>query len=85
MSVLAQWSPTTPGVFSTSTFDGKVSLCNVLECTAGSSVETFNADFSVTSAVGACTRVLVQLDTAAPLRAVRSAISLYCIRTCCRR
>ncbi|KAF6262154.1 hypothetical protein COO60DRAFT_1470516 [Scenedesmus sp. NREL 46B-D3] len=47
-----QWSPTTPGVFSTSTFDGKVSLCNVLECTAGSSVETFNADFSVTSAAG---------------------------------
>ncbi|KAF8071322.1 SEC31B [Scenedesmus sp. PABB004] len=48
-----QWSPTVPGVFSTSTFDGKVSLCNVLSCTSGSSVETFNADFSVSTALGA--------------------------------
>jgi hypothetical protein len=44
-----QWSPTTPGVFSTSTFEGKVNINNILECTAGSAVETFNADFTVST------------------------------------
>eukprot|EP00775_Hariotina_reticulata_P008692 gene8692-8873_t len=45
-----QWSPTIPGVFSTSTFEGKVNINNILECTAGSAVETFNADFTVSTA-----------------------------------
>lgn len=41
-----------PGVFSTCVYDGKVSLCNLLACTSsGASVETVNADFSVSTTI----------------------------------
>jgi hypothetical protein len=43
-----QWSPTLPGVFSTSSFDGKLAVHNLLACTGGGVVETINADFSTT-------------------------------------
>jgi hypothetical protein len=45
-SRLPQWSPTLPGVFSTSSFDGKLAIHNVLACTGGGMVETINADFT---------------------------------------
>lgn len=46
-----QWSPLLPGVFSTSSFDGKVGVCNLLCCTASSTAETVNADFTVSTVV----------------------------------
>lgn len=36
-----------PGVFATASFDGRVSLHNVAQCTLGKLVETVHADFSV--------------------------------------
>jgi len=39
-----------PGVFSTSSFDGKLAVHNILACTGGGMVETINADFTTTVA-----------------------------------
>ncbi|MEW5306110.1 MAG: hypothetical protein WDW36_008602 [Sanguina aurantia] len=44
----AQWSPITPGVFSTSSYDGHVAIWNLSSCTGSKMTETVNEDFSVT-------------------------------------
>lgn len=44
-----QWSPALPGVFATSSFDGKLAVHSVLACTGGGVVQQINADFSTTS------------------------------------
>lgn len=46
-----QWSPTIPGVYSSSVYDGKVAISNVLDCTSAG-VDSVNADFSVTHTPG---------------------------------
>lgn len=40
-----QWSPTIPGVYSSSLVDGKVAISNVLDCT-GTGGDVINADFT---------------------------------------
>ena len=45
-----QWCPTVPGIFSTSSFDGKVGIASLLSCTQSEGVGTFNDDFTVTKA-----------------------------------
>lgn len=42
-----QWCPTTAGVFSTASFEGKVAVNNIHDCTIPRMVETVNADFTV--------------------------------------
>lgn len=49
--VSLQWSPTIPGVYSSSVYDGKVAISNVLDCTSAG-VDSVNADFSVTHTAG---------------------------------
>lgn len=56
---LPQWSPTLPGVFTTSNTDSKVAVCNVLDCTGSGTQETINADFSVTHVPGVCVCVCI--------------------------
>ncbi|PNH07174.1 Protein transport protein Sec31A [Tetrabaena socialis] len=46
-----QWSPTVPGIFATSSFDGKLGICNLLGCTGSKVTETVNADFTVTHSI----------------------------------
>ncbi|GFR43886.1 hypothetical protein Agub_g5015 [Astrephomene gubernaculifera] len=46
-----QWSPTIPGIFATSSFDGKMAICNLATCTGSKVTETVNADFTVTKSV----------------------------------
>ncbi|KAG2498995.1 hypothetical protein HYH03_003181 [Edaphochlamys debaryana] len=46
-----QWSPTIPGIFATSSFDGKLGVCNLANCTGSKVTETVNADFTVTHSV----------------------------------
>ncbi|GIL46865.1 hypothetical protein Vafri_3734 [Volvox africanus] len=46
-----QWSPTIPGIFATSSFDGKLSVCNLHTCTGSKVTETVNADFTVTQSI----------------------------------
>ncbi|KAI8473947.1 MAG: hypothetical protein J3K34DRAFT_161809 [Monoraphidium minutum] len=53
-----QWSPTLPGVFSTSSFDGKLAVHNLLACTGGALVETINADFSTTKVASGASQPL---------------------------
>jgi hypothetical protein len=60
--VCSQWSPTIPGVFTSSVFDGKVAISNVLDCTS-TSMEIVNADFSVTHAAGGAACALVGAQT----------------------
>jgi hypothetical protein len=52
LCVPLQWSPTIPGVYSSSVYDGKVAISNVLDCTSAG-VDSVNADFSVTHTPGA--------------------------------
>lgn len=47
----AQWSPTIPGVFAASSFDGKLGVCNLATCTGSKVTETVNADFTVTHSI----------------------------------
>ncbi len=45
-----QWCPTIPGVFSTSSFDGKVGIFDLDACTVTKMAETFDPNsFSVSS------------------------------------
>ncbi|GLC43098.1 hypothetical protein PLESTF_001202800 [Pleodorina starrii] len=46
-----QWSPTIPGIFATSSFDGKLGVCNLHTCTGSKVTETVNADFTVTQSI----------------------------------
>ncbi|EFJ51095.1 hypothetical protein VOLCADRAFT_120559 [Volvox carteri f. nagariensis] len=46
-----QWSPTVPGIFATSSFDGKLGVCNLHTCTGSKVTETVNADFTVTQSI----------------------------------
>lgn len=46
-----QWSPTIPGTFATSSFDGKLGVCNLATCTGSKVTETVNADFTVTHSI----------------------------------
>eukprot|EP00211_Chloroparvula_japonica_P000131 CAMPEP_0119125334 /NCGR_PEP_ID=MMETSP1310-20130426/4646_1 /TAXON_ID=464262 /ORGANISM="Genus nov. species nov., Strain RCC2339" /LENGTH=1095 /DNA_ID=CAMNT_0007115393 /DNA_START=21 /DNA_END=3304 /DNA_ORIENTATION=+ len=51
-----QWSPTTPGLFSAASFDGRVGLYNLTDCTVGEKEKVVNPDFSVSyKAVGPAT------------------------------
>ena len=43
-----QWCPRAPGVFSAASFDGKVSLYNLTDCTSQEKEKVVNPDFSVT-------------------------------------
>ena len=43
-----QWCPRAPGVFSAASFDGKVSLYNLTDCTSQEKEKIVNPDFSVT-------------------------------------
>lgn len=42
-----QWCPSLPGIFSTASFDGKVSIHNLLQCTGAGVTDVVNEDFSV--------------------------------------
>ncbi|KXZ53102.1 hypothetical protein GPECTOR_8g92 [Gonium pectorale] len=46
-----QWSPTIPGIFATSSFDGKLGIYNLHTCTGSKVTETVNADFTVTQSI----------------------------------
>mmetsp|Transcript_32134 Transcript_32134/g.91150 ORF Transcript_32134/g.91150 Transcript_32134/m.91150 type:complete len:1157 (-) Transcript_32134:57-3527(-) len=41
------WSPTLPGIFTTASFDGKVNVYNILQCTGCGVTDVVNEDFTV--------------------------------------
>jgi len=58
-----QWCPTVPGIFSTSSFDGKVGIASLLSCTQSEGVGTFNDDFTVTKAAAGDAKPLKKAPT----------------------